>query len=54
MIPGNKNRMSGKKILIVDDEHDIGLSLKRVLERNSFSVDYYSQAAEAIDNFKVD
>ena len=47
------NRTSGKKILIVDDEHDIGLSLKRVLERNSFSVDYYSESSEAIDNFKV-
>lgn len=54
MISGHKNnRMSGKKVLIVDDEHDIGLSLKRVLERNNFSVDYYSGSAEAIDNFRV-
>lgn len=54
MISGHRNNLtSGKKILIVDDEHDIGLSLKRVLERNSFSVDYYSESIEAIENFKV-
>jgi len=54
LISGHRNNLtSGKKILIVDDEHDIGLSLKRVLERNSFSVDYYSESIEAIENFKV-
>ena len=37
----------------MDDEHDIGLSLKRVLETNSFCVDYYSDPLEAINNYRA-
>jgi DNA-binding response OmpR family regulator len=35
----------------VDDQRDIGLSLKRLLERNSFSVDYYSDALAALHSY---
>jgi CheY-like chemotaxis protein len=47
------NHRSKKRILIVDDERDVGLSLKRVLERNRFLVDFYSNPLEVLDNFKA-
>jgi two-component system response regulator ChvI len=50
----NHRKASKKKILIVDDERDIGLSLKRVLEGQSFSVDYYSDSLEALSNFRAE
>ena len=46
-------REVGRKILIVDDENDVGLALKRILERNSFSVDYYSDPMSALNSYRV-
>jgi CheY-like chemotaxis protein len=42
---------NGKTILIVDDENDILLVLKRALERWGYSVDTFSDPQAAIDHF---
>ncbi|MEP6576822.1 MAG: response regulator [Nitrososphaerota archaeon] len=41
------------RILIVDDEPDITLSFKMILEGNGFKVDTYNDPVQAIGNFKV-
>ena len=41
-----------KRILVVDDEPDICLVLKIVLENNGFLVDYYYNPIIALDEFK--
>ena len=41
-----------KRILVVDDEHDINLTLKFVLEGNDFKVDSFTNPLVAIQNFK--
>src|SRR5438445_13661344 len=41
-----------KSILVVDDEHDINLSLKFVLECNDFKVDSFTNPFLALQNFK--
>jgi len=41
-----------KRILIVDDEHDINLTLKFVLEGNDFKVDSFTNPLVALQNFK--
>ncbi len=46
--PKNKK----KKVLIVDDEDDITLSFKRILEFNGFDVDAYNDSTLALDEFK--
>ncbi|HEY6659210.1 MAG TPA: response regulator [Nitrososphaeraceae archaeon] len=38
--------------MIVDDEPDIGLVLKMVLENNGYIVDYYYNPIIALDEFK--
>jgi two-component system, OmpR family, response regulator ChvI len=43
-----------KRILVVDDEPDIGLTLKVVLEKYEFVVDTFSDPAIALKNFKPD
>jgi DNA-binding response OmpR family regulator len=47
-----KDRNSKTKLLIVDDEEDITLSFKRILEFNGFEVDAYSDSTVALDEFK--
>jgi DNA-binding response OmpR family regulator len=44
--------MKNKKILIVDNEPDINLSLKIFLEENDFEVDTFEDPIIAIDNFR--
>ena len=44
----NKTR---KRILLVDDEYDVSLVTKLVLEKNGFKVDSFSDAPEALENF---
>jgi two-component system, OmpR family, response regulator ChvI len=46
---------SGKKkrILLVDDEHDITFSLRIGLENNGFAVDIFNDPEEALSNFKA-
>ena len=38
-----------KRILVVDDEYDISLTIKVVLEENGFKVDSFTDAFEALD-----
>jgi DNA-binding response OmpR family regulator len=52
--PVHKNKRI-KRILVVDDEYDIGLTIKVVLEENGFRVlswrDSFCHASHALDNF---
>jgi two-component system response regulator ChvI len=41
-----------KRILVVDDEPDIGLTLKIILERYGFTVDSFADPETALKNFK--
>ena len=41
-----------KRVLIVDDEPDIGLTLKIILERYGFTVDTVANPLTALKNFK--
>ena len=40
-----------KRILLVDDEHDINLTIRIVLEENGFKVDSFTDASQALENF---
>jgi DNA-binding response OmpR family regulator len=53
---GETNSTLEKKrsILVVDDEPDIVITLKTVLERNNFKVDTYTEPLQALKNFKLD
>ena len=44
--------MKRKKILLVDDESDVNLSIKLALEGNSFEVDAFDSGLSALENFK--
>ena len=41
------------KILIVDDEDDITLSFKRILEIHGFEVDAFNDSSLALSKFKA-
>jgi DNA-binding response OmpR family regulator len=45
--------MKQKRILIVDDEPDVNLALRIVLEDNSFIVDSFNDPLRALENFKA-
>ena len=45
-----KNK-SIKRILVVDDEYDVSLTMKLVLEESGFEVDSFTDASEALENF---
>ena len=51
MITNNKE-YTKKKILIVDDESDICIALKEVLEGNGFNVDTFIDPTLVLENFK--
>ena len=38
---------------MVDDEYDISLTIKIVLEENGFKVDSFTDASEALENFRT-
>jgi PleD family two-component response regulator len=40
-----------KRILLVDDEHDVNLTIWIVLEDNGFKVDSFTDASQALENF---
>jgi CheY-like chemotaxis protein len=42
-----------KRILVVDDEYDINLTVKLILEENGFKVDSFTDAFEALENFRT-
>jgi DNA-binding response OmpR family regulator len=41
-----------KRILIVDDERDVGLTLKMILENYGFDIDSFTDPAVALEQFK--
>src|SRR5919107_5818999 len=41
-----------KRVLIVDDEPDVNLTLKMVLEENGFQVNTFTDPLLALENFK--
>jgi DNA-binding response OmpR family regulator len=45
--------MKSRQILVVDDESDITLTLKRVLENSGFIVDLFNDPILALKNFKA-
>ncbi len=49
-----KDNKGPKRILLVDDEHDINLTLKIVLEDGGFKVDSFTNPFTALQNFKTD
>jgi CheY-like chemotaxis protein len=42
-----------KRIFLVDDQYDVNLVMKLVLEENGFKVDSFTDASEALENFKI-
>ena len=46
--------MKSRRISIVDDESDIALTLKSVLEYNGFIVDMFNDPILALQNFEPD
>jgi DNA-binding response OmpR family regulator len=40
-----------KRILIIDDEEDINLTVRSILENNGFKVDSFSNLMFALENF---
>ena len=48
-----KNKKNKGKILLVDDEYDITLSFKRILEIHGFEVDTFNDSSLALSKFKV-
>ena len=49
----DNNDKSIKRILIVDDEPDVTLVLKQVLEANGFETDSYEHPSLALKNFRA-
>jgi DNA-binding response OmpR family regulator len=47
----NLQKDNGKRILVVDDEYDISLTIRVVLEDNGFKVDSFNDASHALENF---
>jgi two-component system, OmpR family, response regulator ChvI len=45
---------SAPRIMVVDDEDDVILQLRVVLEDNGFKVDSFNDALLALENFKAD
>jgi DNA-binding response OmpR family regulator len=41
-----------KRVLLVDDEPDLNLTLKMVLEQNGFKVDSFTDPLVALENFR--
>ena len=48
-----KNKKNKRKILIVDDEDDITLSFKRILEIHGFEVDTFNDSSLALSKFRT-
>jgi DNA-binding response OmpR family regulator len=46
-------RNKKKRVLIVDDEPDVTLVLKQVLDENGFEADSYDEPRLALNNFKA-
>ncbi len=53
IVSRSREAMKGKRILIVDDEPDVNLALRIVLEDNNFIVDSFNDPLRALENFKA-
>jgi DNA-binding response OmpR family regulator len=54
-VPIRKSKSESKnKILLVDDEFDITLTFKQILEDEGFEVDSFNDPQIALSNFKTD
>ncbi len=42
-----------KRILLVDDEHDVNLTIRMVSEEKGFKVDSFTDASQALENFSA-
>jgi CheY-like chemotaxis protein len=40
-----------KRILLVDDEYDVNLAIRLILEENGFKVDSFTDSSRALENF---
>ena len=47
----NQTKAREIRVLVVDDEYDVSLTIKLVLEENGFKVDSFTDASEALKNF---
>jgi CheY-like chemotaxis protein len=47
----NQQGQKDKRVLFVDDEYDVNLTIKLVLEENGFKVDSFNDASQALENF---
>jgi DNA-binding response OmpR family regulator len=45
--------MINKRVLIVDDEPDLNLTLKITLEENGFKVDSFTDPLSALENLRT-
>ena len=52
-IKENKNNQDKKKILIVDDDPDICVTLRKIFEQNGFMADSFVEPILALENFKA-
>lgn len=50
----SRARISTPRVLLVDDESDITLTLKTGLEENGFTVDSFNNPVKALSDFKAD
>jgi DNA-binding response OmpR family regulator len=48
------DRIRGKRIMVVDDEHDLTLFYQMCLEYYGYEVETYNDPKEALSNFKPD
>lgn len=47
----NQQGQTDKRVLVVDDEYDVNLTIKLVLEENGFKVDSFNIASQALEEF---
>ena len=52
-INGNRNKENKKRILIVDDERDVCITLRKIFEQNGFIADSFIEPISALENFKA-
>ena len=49
--PNQQQVQENQRILLVDDEHDVNLTISLILEENGFKVDSFTDAEKALENF---
>ena len=49
----NRNKENKKRILIVDNERDVCITLRKIFEQNGFIADSFIEPILALENFKA-